>query len=537
MPKYILLLFISTILFKYAHNQVPTIVKDIKVNGDADISEITSCNGKLFFTANDGTGSSAWVTDGTAGNTISLNTNGGRDYNEYNGKTYFIAKDNNGYEQLWVTDGTPIGTSQLKEINDKGHAVGNIYTVAGNKLFFRGIDSLHGNELWITNGTENGTYLIGDINPGTAGSIVPTFESYGVYNHRLFFAANDGENGNELWVSDGYQGGAFMYKNISSGFTSSNPNNFKTFNNRLYFAATASYTGREIWFLDDSINYAHYINITDNGGTNPESIVEYNNKMYFIGGPPSSTKSLYETRGTNATTYRLIDSVSNIVVFDNHIYFAKAISILSNLGYRIKYELYKTDGQGNISPISTLSIGNSSTAPYNFTVCNGKLYFLQKWDLGLGTNYTVNDLRVHDPILNTTNLIMSSANPGNEALVFTNTGITAYNDAIYFKGKEEEGEELYRLGNVSVGVEDINESNNLIIYPNPANNMIVVRISTAAMLYQLSITNINGQVVYENMDLNDTIQYIDLSNVPVGMYMIKVRDSKGIQSIKRFIKQ
>ncbi|WP_413467324.1 ELWxxDGT repeat protein [Pleurocapsa sp. FMAR1] len=47
--------------------------------------------------------------------------------------------------------------------------------------------------------------------------------------------ANDGENGRELWVSDGTTEGTQLVKDINPGGDGSNPSNLTEFNNKLYF--------------------------------------------------------------------------------------------------------------------------------------------------------------------------------------------------------------------------------------------------------------------------------------------------------------
>jgi ELWxxDGT repeat protein len=70
-------------------------------------------------------------------------------------------------------------------------------------LYFGASDPMHGDELWKSDGTVLGTILVEDINPGVNSSR-PSFysRSYNFVqsNHKLFFWADDGIHGTELWA-------------------------------------------------------------------------------------------------------------------------------------------------------------------------------------------------------------------------------------------------------------------------------------------------------------------------------------------------
>jgi ELWxxDGT repeat protein len=63
----------------------------------------------------------------------------------------------------------------------------------------------------------------------------------------LYFSANDGVNGYELWKSDGTTNGTTLDANINAGSNGSEPSEMIVFNNALYFAAEDGLTGRELW--------------------------------------------------------------------------------------------------------------------------------------------------------------------------------------------------------------------------------------------------------------------------------------------------
>jgi ELWxxDGT repeat protein len=64
-------------------------------------------------------------------------------------------------------------------------------------LFFAADAGTHGLELWRSDGTEEGTVLVQDIAPGPARSDVRAAVLVG---NRLYFAADDGLTGLELWT-------------------------------------------------------------------------------------------------------------------------------------------------------------------------------------------------------------------------------------------------------------------------------------------------------------------------------------------------
>jgi RHS repeat-associated protein len=73
-------------------------------------------------------------------------------------------------------------------------------TVANNALFFTADNGTAGVELWQSDGTATGTMIVAGINAGSAGADVTNLRSGA---GRLFFGANDGTHGQELWTSLG----------------------------------------------------------------------------------------------------------------------------------------------------------------------------------------------------------------------------------------------------------------------------------------------------------------------------------------------
>ena len=100
-------------------------------------------------------------------------------------------------------------------------------TPMNGKVYFSGYDATNGRELFETDGTLAGTTLVKDINPG-GGSSYPTvgygagLDQFAVLGGKLYFGANDGTNGHQLWTTDGTSARTTIVDEINPGSVGTN---------------------------------------------------------------------------------------------------------------------------------------------------------------------------------------------------------------------------------------------------------------------------------------------------------------------------
>ena len=92
--------------------------------------------------------------------------------------------------------------------------------------------------------------LLADIREGQTGSGL--FRDFTEFNGELFFSADNGTSGRELWKTDGTTDGTTRVRDINAGLGSSSPGAFTPYNGELYFSAADSSTGAELWKTDGS---------------------------------------------------------------------------------------------------------------------------------------------------------------------------------------------------------------------------------------------------------------------------------------------
>jgi ELWxxDGT repeat protein len=187
-------------------------------------SDLIAMNGTLYFSAFNDSNAGLWKSDGTEDGTVlvktsdpSGNTSPPNLLLDLGGLLVFQANDGTNGQQLWCSDGTEAGTRMVKKIgaglslpSGRYELVRHGFVVAGNTLYFRADDGVTGNELWKSNGTEAGTVLVKDINP--AGSSDPDYLAY--VGGKVFFGAEEIGGGYKLWITDGTTGGTRVVKDV-----------------------------------------------------------------------------------------------------------------------------------------------------------------------------------------------------------------------------------------------------------------------------------------------------------------------------------
>ena len=228
----------------------------------------------------------------------------------FNKKLYFTADDGINGRELYVTDGTPGGTSRLTDINPGAassfdNQAGELQGVIGSQLYFLADDGTHGKELWKTDGTN--ITLVKDITPGIAGTSFTL--DYFVFGNQLLFTISNGDH-LELWKTDGTSVGTILIKDFGS-FSSFYPTQFLFFNNKVYFSAYEQTAGNELWVTDGTVAGTQQL-IDINIGSNssfPQLLnsVIIGSKFYFSALTDSNGYEIWQSDGTAGGTHLFKD--------------------------------------------------------------------------------------------------------------------------------------------------------------------------------------------------------------------------------------
>ncbi|MCA9170541.1 MAG: hypothetical protein KDB23_22840, partial [Planctomycetales bacterium] len=264
---------------------------------DSAISNLVPYNNRLYFIAN----SQLVASDGTdAGTIVFEEFNAALPPSEINnvivfqGELYFAAKKYNANgslpstRSLWKSDGTPEGTSMLPVAGNP-----TSLTVMGGQLFFNS-----GQTLWATDGTSAGTTQIsptGMLRPRDL-TVAEIFDGVST-EERLFFTAEDGVHGNELWISDGTPAGTTMVKDIQLENNASlrNISDLMGFEGALYFSANDGVNGQELWRSDGTEQGTTIVSdINVNGDAKPAWLTVHQGSLFFTANDGSHGVELWK---------------------------------------------------------------------------------------------------------------------------------------------------------------------------------------------------------------------------------------------------
>ncbi|HET6250034.1 MAG TPA: ELWxxDGT repeat protein [Tepidisphaeraceae bacterium] len=328
----------------------------------------------LFFNANDGVhGNELWRSDGTITGTtlfkdINLHTADSNPVNfvSFNSAVYFIATNSAGASTLFQTDGTSGGTVAV------GPATGNLIAFNG-ALYFSNSDSTHGTELWTSNGTPGNESLVKDLTPGTGSSTItyPTVSGGYLY----FLVQSNGTGPATLWRTDGANTIQLSIASVitaPAGFPAAVPTDV---NGTLYFAADDGTHGQELWSSNGTTAGTQMVaDINPSGASYASEFVNYNGTLYFAANNGTSW-GLWESNGSSSGTV-LVQSfagtgqaVLNLAVANGRLFFSGSDAVDGA-------ELWSSDGtSAGTMRVADIDPGSASSDPANFFAAGGITYF------------------------------------------------------------------------------------------------------------------------------------------------------------------
>ncbi len=386
-------------------------------------------------------------------------------------------------------------TVLVSDINGSGDSNPALMRNVNGTIFFSANDGTNGEALWISDGTDAGTTLVKDIRTGGNGAPANITRLLEVGNS-VFFRANDDTSGKEPWFSDGTESGTNRILDINPGAGSSIPNNYINFNGTVYFLATDGTNGAELWTSDGTPSGTSMVSdINPSGNSNPQNLVEFNAQVYFAATNGTNGFELWRSDGTDAGTTQVLDinsgansSFPKFLTDVNGTLFFQADDGTNGI------ELWTSDGTGAGTSLVT-NINAAGSAFIRFiTDLNGSAVF--QADDGINGA----ELWISDGTAGGTSMVLD-INPGGSS---TPENLIVAGGILYFTADDgSNGIELWRSDGTGAGtfmVSDINTSGS----SNPDNLTDV-----NGALYFSADDGVNGEELWKTNGTSGGTQMVD----------------------------
>lgn len=302
----------------------------------------------------------------------------------------FTADDGSTGRELWRSDATSGGTTQIADI--RSGALGSDPTAlnvarftvvipATQIVYFVADDGMNGRELWRTDG--RGATLVADIREGALGSDILEIATFDAY---AFVGANDGNLGAELWASSGTrdtpapEGGAQLVKDIRLGALSSTPRNFAERPSDVLFTADDGEHGEELWqvIVTNTVDAVRRTDINPGPASSDiDQITFAINDYYFVANNGTNGRELWRYN-TNLDDFQMVKDIvagvgssdpQNLVNVNGTIYFTADDGTSGR-------ELWVSNGTAiGTRLVKDIVPGGTGSDPQNLVNVSGTLFF------------------------------------------------------------------------------------------------------------------------------------------------------------------
>lgn len=342
-------------------------------------------NGTLVFSGSDGlTEEELFISDGTPLGTVLLadlssgsEGSSPQEFQTFQSSVYFSASTPNQGRELWSTDGTVLQTVPVYDFSLGAKSGDPVPMVALDTLYIAARDNLLGRELWSSLGTASTTQLAANLAPELV-SDDAAVESLWRIGDRIVFPATNSVYGKELWSSDGTTEGTFLLKDFWPGSPSGNPFLGVELKGKLLVRARVSASQAELWLTDGTAEGTVHVFSFPEGlslGNFDWGCARLGDEALFPVSTIHGTYRIFKTDGTAAGTVGVTPAPKNVqadfhesVEFDGKLFFAGSTPESS-------IEPWVTDGT-NLGTFLLADLWPDwFSNPENFTPFQGSVYF------------------------------------------------------------------------------------------------------------------------------------------------------------------
>ncbi|RJU93914.1 MAG: hypothetical protein DWC00_07540 [Candidatus Poseidoniales archaeon] len=186
---------------------------------------------------------------------------------------------------------------------------GGMQIIVDNVLYFSANDGIHGRELWAYDLTTDTTQMVADINSGENNSY-PGYWLVVVHDSIIYFDAGTEEYGRELWAYDTTTSAYWMVADINPQETSSQPGDDIeiVYGDTIYFSAFTFTYGTELWAHHPANNSTWLVEDIHHGSSaNSGWYMNFihNDVLYFTARDLGNVHDLWAHNQVNGTTWKV----------------------------------------------------------------------------------------------------------------------------------------------------------------------------------------------------------------------------------------
>lgn len=283
---------------------------------------------------------------------------------------FFVGSDS----ELWRSDGTPAGTLGLGFEPGPSLQAAEIVQGGGSTVWTSCFDpEAFRLRLLRSDGTRPGTVAFADL--GDFAEV--DARDFAWVGDRLHFALSDDASSRwEPWISEGTGPGTRRLADVHPGPPGSFPREAFRFGNRVFFAADDGTHGVELWYYEGNGVPRLFADLAPNGDFHPRDFVSLQGKFLFTGiGGPGTRRILWISDGTPEGTKPVpcaADEPRDLTPFQGAVLF-------SAWDGESGREIWRSDGTADGTlPVADIYPGPGVTAssnPSHLTVVGNRLFF------------------------------------------------------------------------------------------------------------------------------------------------------------------
>lgn len=481
-------------------NQFAVLVADIgPATAGSFPDDLVAVGNQLYFTVRSGGGRELWVTDGSAVGTVPVLDGNGNPVATQRGSILvqtpgaeaialgsdliFATSSGSVGEQLWKATGSS-ASLLLDFVQDGGSLVPYTLTTLGDNVYFVADDGVNGQEVWVSDGSELGTEMLMDLNPfGSSGAGYLAASS-----NLLYFTGYDGLTGRSIWRTDGSTSGAVRLGDMLPGnpvWGTEDPL-FVSSGSTMYFQADDVAAYGQLWMTDGAPATTHVVSAPTiyPYDSMPAWLTEFDGKLWFTATNQlymDDVSALYQTDGTELGTERFFDPALSGLSFVEDPRKINGTLVFTAFDSSFRRQMWTTDGTVG-GAIDLTGFAGSGLVQYAEIVeFQDELYFMA--DDGVH-GY---ELYATDGTSDGTRLV-KDINPGSGSSSWGSLGQTAIlGDMLYFIARNDTyGAELWRTDGTEAGTQ-----------------MVCDLVPGSGSSYPWDLAALNGRILFTADDGND----------------------------------